>query len=287
MADGRRLNKLIEVLERGDRAFGTGTILNGAFDDLLEAGASSYDFVIIDMEHLEFDFPTLRHSLQYLLNRGRIAESGSRQADPAPLVRVPPNAGEMNQWVIKQTLDIGAYGIVLPHLSTVEQARAAVAAMRYPRAGGDEVAGQGLRGWYPRHCSRYWGLSIREYYEATELWPISPAGELFLMPIVEDREGVKNLPHILKEVKGISAIWAGAGDLSVDLGHAGNPWHPEVEAGVQSILATCLENNIPCCTIADARNVEQRLNEGFRLIVAAPSQSHDALERGRRFTAAR
>ena len=286
MADGRRLNKLIEVLERGDRAFGTGTILNGAFDDILEAGASSYDFVIIDMEHLEFDFPTLRHSLQYLLNRGRIAESGSRQADPVPLVRVPPNAGEMNTWVIKQTLDIGAYGIVRPHLSTVEQARAAVAAMRYPRAGGDEVAGQGLRGWYPRHCSRYWGLSIREYYEATELWPISPAGELFLMPIVEDREGVKNLPHILKEVKGISAIWAGAGDLSVDLGHAGNPRHPEVEAGVQSILATCLESDIPCCTIADEWNVEQRLKEGFRLIVVATSKSHDALERGRRFRAA-
>ncbi|HEX2173244.1 MAG TPA: aldolase/citrate lyase family protein, partial [Dehalococcoidia bacterium] len=242
---------------------------------------SPYDFTIIDMEHLEFDFPTLRHSLQYLPSRRRIAESGSLQPDVVPLVRVPPNAGELNQWVIKQTLDIGAYGIVLPHLSTVEQARAAVAAMRYPRPGDPEGKGRGMRGWYPRHAARYWGLSIRQYYEAVELWPVSPTGELFLMPIVEDRQGVKNLPAILKEVPGISAVWAGAGDLSVDLGHGANPKHPDVEAGVQAILRACLDHDVPCCTIADASDVERRLDQGFRIIVAAAPKSHEALERGR------
>ena len=283
MADRQRLNKIIGRLEQGQPAFAPSVIPNGAYDEILAAGDSPYDFVIIDMEHLEFDFPTLRHSLQSLLNRRRIAKAGSLQADPVPLVRVPPNATELNQWVIKQTLDVGAYGIVLPHLQTVEQARAAVAALRYPRPTDDASTGVGVRGWFPRHAARYWGLSVPEYYEAAELWPVTPAGELFLLPIVEDRAGVKNLPQILREVTGISAIWAGAGDLSVDLGHAGESKHPEVEAGIQAILAACQEYNVPCCTIADVNDVEQRLEQGFRLIVAATPKSHAALERGRAY----
>ncbi|MGH9462766.1 MAG: HpcH/HpaI aldolase family protein [Vicinamibacteria bacterium] len=279
MQSRTHLNKLIGLLEAGQPVFAQGVIPNGSYDEMMAAGESNYDFVILDMEHLDFDLPALRHSLQYLLNHGRIVRSGSIAPDVVPLVRVAPNSSEMNQWVIKQTLDAGAYGIVQPHLSTVEEARAVVAAVRYPRQGEAE---HGHRGWFPRHAARYWGLSVPEYYQAAELWPVSPAGELFLMAIVEDRTGVKNLPHILKEVKGISAIWAGSGDLSVDMGHAGNSKHPDVEAGVQAILAACLDNNVPCCTVADANDVEQRLKQGFKMIVAAAPRNHEALERGRK-----
>jgi 4-hydroxy-2-oxoheptanedioate aldolase len=101
------------------------------------------------------------------------------------------------------------------------------------------------------------------------------------MAIVEDKEGVRNLPRILKEVTGLSAIWAGSGDLSVDMGHAGQGKHPEVEAGVQAILAACLEANVPCCTIADVNDVERRLEQGFRMIVAAAPKSYATLELGR------
>lgn len=274
-----RLNNLIGLLESGKPAFGR-TAPNGAFDEAISIAESEYDFAIFDMEHLDFDFPNLRTTLQYLLNRSRILHAGSIAPDVVPLVRVPPNAAEMNQWVIKQTLDCGVYGIVQPHLSTVEEARALVAAVRYPRPG---EADHGRRGWYPHHASRYWGLTIQNYYEAAEVWPYSVQGELFCMAIVEDKQGVKNLPRILKEVKGISAIWAGSGDLSVDMGHAGNGKHPDVEAGVQAILQACLEANVPCCTIADTNDVEQRLEQGFRIIVAAAPKSYAALERGRKF----
>ncbi|HEX3246358.1 MAG TPA: aldolase/citrate lyase family protein [Chloroflexota bacterium] len=272
-----RLNSLIGLLESDQRAFGL-TVPNGALDDAMAIAESDNDFVIFDMEHLDFDFPNLRSTLQHLLNRSRIAKSGSIAADVVPLVRVPPNAAEMNQWVIKQALDCGVYGIVQPHLSTVEEARALIAAVRYPRPG---EADHGRRGWYPRHASRYWGLSIQEYYQAAELWPYGPQGELFCMAIVEDREGVKNLPRILKEAPGLSAIWAGSGDLSVDMGHAGQGKHPEVESAIQTILHACLEANVPCCTIADSNDVEQRLEQGFRMIVAATPRSYATLEQGR------
>ena len=97
---------------------------------------SDYDMVIIEMEHEGLSFNNLRASLQFLLNRKKIAEGGGLQADPAPLVRIPPNSREQNQWVIKQALDTGVYGLVLPHLNTVEEAKAAVAAARYPQIPG-------------------------------------------------------------------------------------------------------------------------------------------------------
>src|SRR5215467_12579961 len=93
-------------------------------------------FTTVSMEHEGFSFTTLRTSLQVLLNRKRIAEKGNLQPDVVPLVRIPPNARERNQWVIKQALDTGVYGLVLPHLSTVEDAQAAVAAARYPQVPG-------------------------------------------------------------------------------------------------------------------------------------------------------
>ena len=281
-----RHNKLIERLEQGRVAFAPSVVANGDLEELMAVAESDYDFVMLDMEHQDFDFPTLRHSLQYLLNRKRIAEKGNIQPDVPPLIRIPPSGNEVSQWIIKQTLDTGCYGIVAPHISTVQEARAAVAAMRYPRpnkeaAGQSAVEDQGMRGWFPRHAARYWGLSFKEYYDVVDLWPIDPDGELFLLAIVESQEGVKNLASILKEVKGISGVWAGAGDLSVDLGHAGNQRHPEVEEGVQRILAACLEYNVPCCTVASAADVEQRVEQGFRLITLGTSPSSEALERGR------
>lgn len=278
-----RLNKIIHLLEQGQVAFAPRIVANGNYEEIMAIAESAYDFVILEMEHQGFDFPTLRHSLQYLLNRRRILEGGILQPAVTPLVRIPPNAREMNQWVIKQALDTGVYGLVVPHVATVEQAQAAVAAMRYPRpetAGGDDVPG--ARGWWPTQAARYWGLAVEEYYRVADLWPLAPDGELFLLAIVEDREGVENLPQILKEVRGVSAVWAGSGDLSVDMGYGGNTRHPQVEAAVQRILAACLEYNVPCCIIADASEVEERVRQGFRLVSAPVGRSLEALERGRR-----
>jgi 4-hydroxy-2-oxoheptanedioate aldolase len=85
------------------------------------------------MEHNPWDPNALQDALQYLLNRGQIAKSGSVAPAVTPFVRIPPNGGELNQWLAKQALDRGAYGIVWPHIETVEQAMNAVAACRYPR----------------------------------------------------------------------------------------------------------------------------------------------------------
>ena len=68
-----------------------------------------------------------------MLNRTQIAKAGSVVPGVTPLARVPVNGVEMAQWHAKQALDMGCYGIVFPHISTVEEAANAVGACRYPR----------------------------------------------------------------------------------------------------------------------------------------------------------
>ncbi len=70
------------------------------------------------MEHNPWDAIALQDCLQYLLNRKQIDEAGSLAPTVTPMVRIPPNGGENNQWLAKQALDRGVYGIVWPHVST-------------------------------------------------------------------------------------------------------------------------------------------------------------------------
>ena len=129
----RRLNVVIERLEARDVVVSSRPVANGNIDQAQAIGDSDFDMVIFEMEHYGFDFAGLRLSLQALLNRRRIAADGLRNP-VVPLVRVPTTGREATQWLIKQALDIGVYGLVVPQLETPEEAVAVVTAMRYPSA---------------------------------------------------------------------------------------------------------------------------------------------------------
>ena len=285
MAGDIRYNKVIDLLEQGKPVFCSGLVWNGNLDDLIYVADAEYDMVIMEMEHEGFSFNNLRTSLQFILNRKRISGSGTVQADPVPLVRIPPNSRENSQWIIKQALDTGVYGLVLPHLNTVEDAHAAVVAARYPQVPGvADFEPEGQRGWWQRIAPRYWGLTAQEYYDAADLWPLDPDGNMLLMGIVEEPEGVDNLPDILRQEKGIGAIWAGPGDMSVAMGHRGNSAHPDVQANLLRILAACQNAGVPCATGATAEEVPMRLEQGFRIIITSPVKSNPGLTEGRRIS---
>jgi 4-hydroxy-2-oxoheptanedioate aldolase len=280
MADIPRLNGAIRALEAGRPAFTTFCPPDiGAAQAI---GAAPYDAVVFEMEHNPYDIAQLRHCLQYLLDRRQIAESGSIAPAVTPFVRIPPNGGEMNQWIAKQVLDIGVYGVVWPHVSTVEEARNAVAACRYPRprsAPDYEPAGQ--RGDAPARAARYWGVSQQDYYKLADVWPLNPAGEILVVIMCEEARAIRNLPKILEQVPGIGVVLIGEGDLSQDLGHPRQYDHPTVAAAIDEILAICKEHGVPCGhPHVDTKNVERVLAQGFRWLMAAPTQSFAALERG-------
>ncbi len=282
MVEIPRLNGAIKALEAGQPTFVTFT--PAEIGNATAIGDAPYDGVVFEMEHNPYDIKTLRDCLQYMLNRRQIVQAGTLAPAVTPFVRIPPNGGEQSQWVAKQVLDIGVYGIVWPHVSTVEDARNAVAACRYPRpesAPAYEPAG--LRGDAPATAARYWGLTQQEYYRRADVWPLAPEGEILVVIMVEEKRAIANLPKILEQVPGIGVVLIGEGDLSQDLGYPRQYEHPTVAAAIGEILAICKQHAVPCGhPHVDAKNIESLLEQGFRWLMPAPVRSFAALELGRR-----
>ena len=166
---------------------------------------AKYDGIVFEMEHNPWDIRALRDSLQYMLNRGQIARAGSVAPAVTPIVRIPPNGAEKAQFHAKQALDLGAYGIVWPHISTVDEAYNAVAACRYPRLTDKPYyEPAGMRGDGPTAGRAVLGdLAQQEYYDRADVWPLNPKGEIFVILMMEDTRGIERAAKdILTKVPG-------------------------------------------------------------------------------------
>lgn len=275
-----RLNGVIRALEAGQRP--CVAFARAEREEAVVLGASGLDAVLFEMEHSAWDVSALRDAMQYLLNRRRMVTGASLAPDVTPLVRIPANGGEMNQWMAKQALDAGAYGVVWPHIATAEQARNAVAACRYARPPGSarfEPAGR--RGDGPVTAARYWGLTQPEYYARADVWPLDPAGEILVVLMIESTEAMENLEAILK-VPGVGAIMIGEGDLSQQLGHPRDYEHPIVRAAMERILATAAAAGVPVAhPHVSVANLDRAVADGFRILFTTPTRSFAALDKAR------
>ena len=287
MAEIGRLNGIVRAWEEGRPALGA--FAQADRQTAIEFSAAPYDGVIFEMEHNPWDVLALQDSLQYLLNRKQIQSAASLAPKVTPIVRIPPNGSEMNQFLAKQALDRGVYGIVWPHISTVEQAYNAVAACRYPRpADAQYFQPEGARGDGPANASRYWGLSLQEYYAKADVWPLNPLGEILVILMIEDVQGVANLDDMLKSVPGIGCVLIGEGDLSQELGHPRQYEHPAVKEAMAQVVQTCKKYNVPVGhPHVTSKNVESILAEGYRLILSAPLRSYAAIEKARALSGAK
>jgi 4-hydroxy-2-oxoheptanedioate aldolase len=279
-----RLNSVIRAIETGEvpvTVFTAPTVENA-----VALSTAPYDGVIFEAEHNAYDIKELRDCLQYMLNRRQIVEQASLAPAVTPIIRIPPNGGEMNQWCAKQVLDIGAYGVVWPHISTAGEAYNAVAACRYPRPKTSTIyEPQGQRGDSPVAAARYWGISTQEYYAKADVWPLNPAGEILVVIMCEDVQAVDNLPEILREVPGIGVVLIGEGDLSQNLGFPRQYDHPAVREAMTAIRRICAEHNVPCGhPHVEAGNAERVIDEGYRFLVTAPVRSYPGLEACRKLT---
>jgi 4-hydroxy-2-oxoheptanedioate aldolase len=281
MADIPRLNGIIRALEQGQHAF---TAFSPAeIDSALAMSTSKFDGCVFEMEHNPWDGRALRDCLQYMLNRSQIAKAGSIVPAVTPMVRVPVNGIEMAQWHAKQALDLGCYGIVFPHISTVEEAYNAVAACRYPRLKtAERYEPAGIRGDGPTSAVRYWGLTQQEYYQKADVWPLNPQGEIFAVLQIEDTKGIENLADMLKNVPGIGAILIGEGDLGQELGYPRQYEHSVLLEAMAQIVRTCEEHNVVVGhPHVEAGNAERIIREGYRFLMCAPVRSYGHLDKAR------
>ncbi|WP_327659916.1 MULTISPECIES: HpcH/HpaI aldolase family protein [unclassified Streptomyces] len=279
-----RHNKVIGALEAGEHVFATFSAADPTA--AIELTTTKYDTVVFEMEHKPWDINALRDSFQYLLSRRQIFAGDSLAPAVTPMVRIPANGAEKAQWHAKQALDLGAFGIIWPHISTVEEARNAVAACRYPRLPDAPLyEPAGLRGDGPHAATRYWGISNIEYYAKADVWPLAPDGEILVGLMIEDQRGIENLPDILDQVPGIGLILIGEGDMSQELGVPRQYEHPRVLECKRRILDICKERGVavghPHVT---AGNVKQVLDDGYRFLMSAPVRTYPGLEKARELT---
>lgn len=166
-----------------------------------------FDFVLLDAEHGPLNPANAENMI-------RAAEAAGISA----IVRVPNVSHE-----IQRFLDIGATGIQIPHIDSADDARAAVAAMRYPP--------RGHRGLATVTRAAGYGIDTtpQDHMETANR-------EVLCFPVIETAQGLANVEAIAA-TDGIDAVVIGTGDLSTSMGHSGNRKHPEVLAAVIHITA--------------------------------------------------
>lgn len=197
-------NPLKRRLLAGQKAFGSW--LHLAHPAATEAMASAgYDFLFIDNEHGPGSLQDTVLQLQVL--------AGTKAA---PVVRAPWN----DPVYLKRLLDIGATSVMIPMIETAAQARAAVAACRYPP--------RGFRGFGPwREMGR--GTDMADYIrDAHE--------ELLIIGQIESARAVENIDEIAA-VDGLDLLYIGPNDLSGSVGHFRAFDHPAVVEAIERAFA--------------------------------------------------
>ena len=232
----------------------------------MEIAKLEADFVFYCMEQGPFDVPGMQVYMQFMMDRARLAESGFNE-QPI-LTRIPPiRDGKVEAHDrTKRLLDAGVYGIVFPQVETAEDAAWAVRSMRY-RPQGARPPDAGV-------AARYWGLTDEDYERRADLWPVNPNGELVSLLLIENQIGIDNVRAIVS-TEGVSMVSPGPGDLR----RVFDGDMVAVERAIQAVLAACKECDVPCGVTAGPDDVEKRLDEGFRVIIAT---APEAIAIGRR-----
>lgn len=267
-----RLNGAIDKLQRGKSIAGA-IVYDFSLYAARQFASSDLDFIILDMEHQALDFERLQGFFLGMTDRAAIARQGNLQVRVPPLVRIPTYGRAIEESLVKQTLDMGAFGLMFPAIETKEQALHAVRSARYPpRKDAKYPEPRGIRGNGNMPAAWLWGLNRPDYSRLADTWPANPQGELLLMLQVETVEGLRNIAEILT-VPGIGVLFVGPNDLAYSLGvQEGSPEH---EAAIQTALKACLAARVPCAITVTPANVVQRLKEGFR-VVSLPSGGLEA-----------
>ncbi len=199
---------------------------------------SGFDWALIDMEHGPGDIMSLIGQCQAL-----------KAYDVEPFVRAPWN----DMVIIKRILDAGVYGVLVPYVNTAEEAKAAVAAAKYPPEGVRGIAPSPRAGGYGMHSMNY----------------LKHANDQTLVVVaIETPEAVSNIDKILA-VEGLDGVFIGPMDLATSMGHFCNPAAEEVQNAIKIVEKAVLKSDKFIGTVAGNMDQAASLYEkGYTFVVA-------------------
>ncbi|PXY28988.1 2-dehydro-3-deoxyglucarate aldolase [Prauserella coralliicola] len=201
-----------------------GGLLRMPADFLVElAGVTGLDFVLVDCEHGPADLGALQQHIQAAQARGI-----------GVLVRV----GHDEPALVLRVLDLGAEGIVVPHVDSADQARRAVRSAHYPPLGDRGFA------TYSRAGS-FGAASIAGHLAAS-------AETTLVVPMLETAAACTAASEIAA-VDGVDALVVGPADLSVSMGLTGGAAEPAVRDAMGRAAAAARESGKPMLSIVGTR----------------------------------
>lgn len=199
--------------------------------------AFEMDWLLLDTEHGPANTETIEDQLRAM-----------KGTNVTPLIRVVAN----DPGLIKQALDRGAYGVIVPLVNTPEQAQAAVAAAKYPP--------EGIRGVAGSRVNRY-GADLVDYFAR---WN----SQVVVICQVETTEALANVEQIAS-TPGVDVLFIGPNDLSANLGCFRQFDHPEFKAAVERVLVATRRYGIAAGYMASgAEETLERVGQGFRFVAA-------------------
>lgn len=178
-------------------------------DIAMVAKAGGYDALYVDMQHAPYSIETTATICAGALGIGI-----------TPLVRVPSHEA---QWM-SRVLDGGAQGVIVPDVDTAAEAEAIVRACRFPPLGRRSVMGMGP-------ALGYRAVPLAELN-------VKLNAETAVIVMLETAQAIENCAAIAA-VEGIDVLLIGSGDLSTDLGIAGQIDHPQLRAAYERVAAAC------------------------------------------------
>ena len=225
-----RENRAKHKLERGE----TVVCLSGnnSTDMIDHLGQFGFDAIWLEGEHGPVDFADIPDLTRACDLWGMTS-----------VVRVNQN----NAGIIYRTFDLGAQGIVVPHVNTEEEARAVVDAAKFHPLGN--------RGMY---TSRQ-GYGVPDYVHRAN-------DETLVVILIEDIIAVNNLAEILT-VDHIDVFFVAPSDLGQTMGHLGGTDHPDVAATVDRALEQIVAAGRTAGALANDNNIEHYIGLGARFFL--------------------
>jgi len=238
-------NRILASLEKGEVPLGM-QVSTGE-PTLIEVLASTgFDFYMLDMEHSRITLETMEHCI-------RAADASGITT----LVRVAEN----EESLLRQSIEAGAQGVVIPHVKNKEDIRKAIDFVRYPPEGkcgicpAIRAANFSKEGWddYLEHSRK----------------------QTMLIPLLEDKDAFEKAEEILGELKsGVDAVGFGRGDLAQSItppGQKVNWEHPYLTEAFQRLLAISKKIGIPVIAMpwpeTTPQHAKAAIDNGARIIL--------------------
>ncbi len=194
------VNRFKHAILRGERQWGCWQMLASTIATEAMAFAG-YDFLVLDMEHAPSELPEILSQMQ-----------AAGQTPTPCVVRMPWN----DMVMVKRLLDCGAQTLMFPFIQNVAEAKAAVAATRYPP--------HGVRGVAAMHRANRYG-NVPDYFtKASE--------EICVIVQVETLEALDRIEEIAS-VDGVDGVFIGPADMSAAVGRLGQIMHPDNLAALE------------------------------------------------------